>query len=84
MCAGFWFVGNRSALVAKLNAGLDPQIRFYSRDASYVLTRYSQLMPGETVRFAARFEQGVPKDDVTKKKGLHDEGRLVQLKAWIK
>jgi hypothetical protein len=41
-------------------------------------------MPGETVRFAARFEQGVPKDDVTKKKGLHDEGRLVQLKAWIK
>ena len=84
MEVGFWFVGNRSALVANLTAGLDPQIRFYSRDASYVLTRYSQLMPGETVRFAARFEQGIPKDDVTKKKGLHTEGRVVELKPWIK
>ena len=33
MEVGFWFVGNRSALVANLTAGLDPQIRFYSRDA---------------------------------------------------
>ena len=83
MCAGFWFVGNRSVLVAKLNAGFDPQIRFYSRDGSYVLTRYSQLMPGESIRFAPRFEQGMPKDDVTKK-GVHSEGHIVQLKPWIK